>query len=336
MADASDFGRRTGQRTLEIFRLVDAPPEEVFQAWTDPDRMRQWWGPNGFTLPVCNIDLRPGGAWHFCMRSPDGKDYWCKGVYQEIVPPERIVSTDFFSDEAGSVVPPERYGMSPGWPTELEVQVTFAAEEDGKTRLTVRQSVDADLARDSGAMQGWSESLDRLARHLSGKPFSCPMNAEPVEQHQWLQQLVGNWRFEGEASMGPDQPADHFSGSETVRPLGKLWTVAEGECAAPDGPMRSQMTLGYDPAQNAFVGTFVGSMMTHLWVYRGQLDEAGKVLTLTTEGPDFSSESGGMAAFEDVITLVSENERTLTSRMRGVDGQWHQVMAGRYQRLTEG
>ena len=68
--------------------------------------MKQWWGPNGFTLPYCKIDLRPGGVAHFCMRAPDGQDIWCKGVYREVVEPEKTVSTDSFSDKDGNAVEP--------------------------------------------------------------------------------------------------------------------------------------------------------------------------------------------------------------------------------------
>ncbi|HWQ53475.1 MAG TPA: SRPBCC domain-containing protein [Bryobacteraceae bacterium] len=74
---------------------------------TRPEHVRQWWGPNHFTVPFCNIDLRPGGVFHLAMRSPDGKDYWCNGFYREIAPPERL-----------EVVEPGRYGMSAEWPLE--------------------------------------------------------------------------------------------------------------------------------------------------------------------------------------------------------------------------
>ena len=76
---------------LVITRVVDAPRELVFQAWTEPERLMRWWGPNGFTTPSFTVDLRVGGVLHYRMRSPDGKDYWGIGVYREIVPSERIV-----------------------------------------------------------------------------------------------------------------------------------------------------------------------------------------------------------------------------------------------------
>jgi len=92
-----------GERELVITRVFDAPRELVWKAWIDPERVRRWWGPKNFTAPVCKIDLRVGGAYLYCMRSPEGKDYWSRGVYREIVPPERIVCTDSFADEKGII-----------------------------------------------------------------------------------------------------------------------------------------------------------------------------------------------------------------------------------------
>jgi hypothetical protein len=89
------------------------------------------------------------------------------------------------------------------------------------------------------------------------------MEAKPQKEHAWLQRLVGEWRAEMECRMGPDQPSMTSTGSETVRSLGGLWTLGEGEGEAPDGtPVRSLMTLGYDPQKQRFVGIFIASMMT--------------------------------------------------------------------------
>jgi len=157
------------ERELVLTRVFDAPREMVFRAWTDPEQMKQWWGPNGFTLPYCKIDLRPGGKIHFCMRSAEGFEIWCGGVYREVVPPERIVSSDYFSNQQGDVVPPSQYGM-PDWPEEMTMTVTFT-EKDGKTTMTVRQAASTPLpkAGREGAQQGWGESFDRLAAYLGGQ-----------------------------------------------------------------------------------------------------------------------------------------------------------------------
>lgn len=158
------------------------------------------------------------------------------------------------------------------------------------------------------------------------------MQVEPQVEHHWLQKLVGEWTVDGECSMGPDQPTMKSTGTETVRSIGGLWTLGEGHGETPDGSqMTSFMTLGFDPTTKRFVGTFIASAMTHLWVYNGSLDTAGKVLTLDTEGPDFS---GGTALvkYQDIIELFSDDHRILKSRLRGPDGKWQQFMTAHYRR----
>jgi hypothetical protein len=155
---------------------------------------------------------------------------------------------------------------------------------------------------------------------------------EPQDAHRWLQKLIGEWRWEMEMPAGPDQPAAKHEGTESVRPVGELWTIGEGSSQMPDGsPATTVMTLGYDPARQRFVGTFVGSMMTHLWIYDGALDEAGKVLTLDAEGPDFAGE-GKMVKYQDVIEWVSDDHRVLRSRMLQADGEWQEFMLAHYRR----
>jgi NADPH:quinone reductase len=154
------------EEVLVVTHVYDAPRNLVFQAWTEPERVKQWWGPKEFTAPFCKIDFRVGGSYLFCMRSPDGKDYWSQGVYRAIKKPERIVSTDTFADSEGHPVPPERYGMSPDWPEEAIIDVAFT-EHAGKTRVTVRHSPlpqgrDRDMCR-----QGWDETLVRLGDYLA-------------------------------------------------------------------------------------------------------------------------------------------------------------------------
>jgi len=155
------------ESALRLTRVFDAPRELVFRAWSDPEHLARWWGPNGFTTPHCTIDFRVGGKWHFCMRSPEGQDYWCTGVYQEISEPDRIVTTDCFADADGNVVDPSEYGMSPDMPAETIITVTLEETEGGKTLLTLHHTIPAAEAKRSGAEEGWSQSLDRLADHLA-------------------------------------------------------------------------------------------------------------------------------------------------------------------------
>ncbi len=150
---------------IVITRVFDAPRGLVWKAWTEPEMCMKWWGPKAFTCPVCKIDFRVGGTYLNCMRSPEGQDYWSTGVYQEIVPLERIVCTDSFADEAGNVVPATHYAMGPDFPLEMLVTVTFE-ELDGKTKLTLRHAGLPAGADSDGAQQGWSESFDKLAESL--------------------------------------------------------------------------------------------------------------------------------------------------------------------------
>ncbi len=163
------------------------------------------------------------------------------------------------------------------------------------------------------------------------------MHAEPQKQHQWLQKLVGEWTYEHECGTGPDKPPEKLTGTESVRSLGGVWVLCEGRGEMPGGgPATTLMTLGYDPVKQRYVGTFIGSMMTHLWIYDGQLDPAGKVLTLDTEGPSFSAEGkmaeGKMARYKDMIEFRSDDYRTLTSNQLGEDGKWHSFMTAHYRR----
>ena len=158
------------------------------------------------------------------------------------------------------------------------------------------------------------------------------MKVEPQKEHQWLQQLVGDWSYESETSMDPGGPAKKFHGTERVRSIGGLWILAEGQGEMPGGGAAQMMqTLGFDPKKRKFVGTWLGSMMTNLWVYEGSLDEAGKVLTLATEGPDFTQE-GKTAQYRERIEIISPEHRTFSSSAQGTDGQWVTFMTAHYRR----
>jgi len=156
----------TAATELVIERVFDAPRELVWNAWTDPELFMRWWGPKGYTCPSCQIDLRVGGTYLNCMRSPEGQDYWSTGVYREIVPLERIVYTDSFADEKGNVVPASHYGMTGDFPLEMLVTVTFE-DVGGKTKMTMTHAGLPAGEDKEGAQQGWSESFDKLAEVLA-------------------------------------------------------------------------------------------------------------------------------------------------------------------------
>jgi|WetSurMetagenome_2_1015567.scaffolds.fasta_scaffold46061_3 uncharacterized protein YndB with AHSA1/START domain len=155
-------------RDLIITHFFDAHRELVWKAWTRPECVSRWWGPKGFTSPVFRIDLRVGGEYQSCMRSPDGKDFWSKGTYREIAAFERLVMTDSFADENGNIVPASYYGMSKDFPLEMLITVIFE-EHDGKngnTKLTLRHAGIPEGPDSDGAQQGWNESFDKLAEYL--------------------------------------------------------------------------------------------------------------------------------------------------------------------------
>jgi len=144
---------------LVLTRVFKAPRGPVFAAWTEPTQVAQWWGPNGFTNPVCELDVRPGGAVCIHMRGPDGTVYPMTGVYQEIVEPERLVFTSAALDESGKPL--------------FDVLNTVAfVEHDGTTKLTVRARVVKSTAGAApylaGMEAGWTQSLERLGVHLAG------------------------------------------------------------------------------------------------------------------------------------------------------------------------
>lgn len=158
-----------------------------------------------------------------------------------------------------------------------------------------------------------------------------PMKAEPQKEHQWLHRLVGEWTYEAEAPSQPG-PAAKVTGTESLRSLGGLWILAEGQGEMPGGGAATTlMTLGYDPDKKRFVGTWIGSMMTHLWIYDGELDAAQRVLTLNSEGPSVTGD-GKMSNYQDVIEFKSDDHRTLAARVLGADGKWQQIMAADYRR----
>jgi len=155
-----------------LSREFDASRETLWACLTDPQRMRQWWGPKGCKVVAANMDLRPGGSYHYGLDMPNGQTMWGKFVYREIVAPERLNFINFFSDEKGGVT---RHPLAPNWP--LEMLSTFTLEKtNGKTRFTVRwsphnatkeerETFDSPEMR-IGMSNGWTGTLDQLEAYL--------------------------------------------------------------------------------------------------------------------------------------------------------------------------
>lgn len=160
------------------------------------------------------------------------------------------------------------------------------------------------------------------------------MKSEPRAEHEWLKRLVGEWAFDSKCQMEPGQPPAQTSGTESVRAVGDLWVVGEGQGSMPGGGTCSMIiTLGFDPAKERFVGTFIVSIMPGLWIYDGVLDPTGRKLTLDTEGPAMSANGSRRARYQDIIELPEDGGRLLRSRMLDEAGSWNEFMVARYRRV---
>lgn len=157
------------------------------------------------------------------------------------------------------------------------------------------------------------------------------MNPEPQPEHHWLRKLVGDWTYESEANMGPEQPSEKATGTEQVRSLGELWVQCEGQGEMCGSLATTVLTLGYDPQKKRYVGTWIGSMMAHLWLYEGELEIEKQVLTLNSEGPSMDG-TAERAQYKDVIEFMNNDHRVMTSHVLGDDGQWHHFMTAHYRR----
>ena len=147
---------------MTITRVFDAPRDLVWKAWTDPKYVMQWWGPKGFTSPVCNIDFREGGKFLCCMKSPYGQEFWNAGEYHEIVPHEKIVSSMYFSDSEGNKVDPGHYGIEHEAIEDAHDVTLFEDLENGQTKLTFIGNEPMESAKNSGQVEGWNEILDKV------------------------------------------------------------------------------------------------------------------------------------------------------------------------------
>ena len=147
-----------------IERSFDAPADLIWQMWTQPDHFKKWYGPQGFTIPVAEMELRVGSRRLICMASPDGSmKMWTTGEFVEIVPNERLVYTESPADENGNVVSPSAMGMPDGYPTTTEVTVLLE-ELGGRTKMVMTH---AGVPADSGAGGGWEQAFDKLADHVA-------------------------------------------------------------------------------------------------------------------------------------------------------------------------
>lgn len=155
-------------------------------------------------------------------------------------------------------------------------------------------------------------------------------------EHTWLRQFLGTWQYESISTL-PDGSVLKGTGTEVVRPLGDLWILAElhATLSGAEDPISCALMLGYDSMNEAFVGSWAGSPMSNLFIYRGALDEQQRFLCLNSTGPNVH-DSSTKSVYQDVIELKSPSTRVQTSRMKQPDGSWYELMVATYTRIEPG
>ena len=171
-ASTATMSTDTKSADFVISRVFDAPRELVWKCFTDPERMKEWWGPKGVSVVQSKMDLRVGGTYHYGMKNPDGSVMWGRQVYREITPPARLVFINSFSDETAGL---SRHPMAPTWPLEMLSTFTLEEQPGGKTKLTIRWSPHNateeerktfDAGHDS-MNKGWGGTLEMLEAYLA-------------------------------------------------------------------------------------------------------------------------------------------------------------------------
>jgi uncharacterized protein YndB with AHSA1/START domain len=157
----------TAEHNVVVTRVIDAPVESVWRAWTDSELVRRWWGPTGFTCPVARMDVSQGGTSLVCMHSPDGHDLYNTWTDQRITPLRRLEFTQRFADADGNALDPAAIGLPPGIPAEVPHVVTFAPAGDGKTELTVTEYGYASPETVELSKAGMEQCVDKMAAALS-------------------------------------------------------------------------------------------------------------------------------------------------------------------------
>lgn len=148
-----------------------------------------------------------------------------------------------------------------------------------------------------------------------------PAPTTPEKEHQWLQQFVGEWESEGEINMEPGKPPMKCTGTETARALGEFWVVSDIKGTFMDQPMSGIFTIGYDPEKKKFVGSWIDSMSSYMWKYKGTLNSASNMLTLESEGP-CPMAGGEIRKVKEVMEVKSKDHRVMTSSVEVEDGKW--------------
>lgn len=160
------------------------------------------------------------------------------------------------------------------------------------------------------------------------------MATDPINEHEWLKNLIGEWRIKSEMAMEPGAPRIQSEGTASVKDLGGLWAYSENKETIPsmDQSTISYFALGYDVTFKEYRGSMVMSASSHLWKYAGTLSDDSTKMTLDCEGPSMTEEAG-TALYRDVIELIDENHRIMTSYAQDKDGKWEEFVKAHYFRI---
>ncbi|HLP20169.1 MAG TPA: SRPBCC domain-containing protein [Chitinophagales bacterium] len=153
-------------KEVHITHVFNAERELVFKAWTDPEQLAKWYAPDGCTISFAKADIKQGGQYLSCVHVPTYGDCWCKGTYQVVDAPNKLVFTMEVTDETGKDVTPAEAGMAEGWPQVTTVTVTFF-DMDGKTKIELHQTVSEELAKKTGAYPSWISMFDKLVPSIN-------------------------------------------------------------------------------------------------------------------------------------------------------------------------
>jgi uncharacterized protein YndB with AHSA1/START domain len=158
---------KSQDKELLITHFFDAPIAVVFEAWTDPEKLKHWYAPNGCSIEYKSIEVKPGGRFHYYIDHPLHGRAWVIGTYLEILPPEKLVFTIRLSNESGDMINRLADGKSAGWPGEVVTTVTFESIGN-QTKATIHEAVSEEKAKKTGAYQGWIEMFNKLNQQLTG------------------------------------------------------------------------------------------------------------------------------------------------------------------------
>lgn len=171
MSEPTNLAKEPANDVFKLSRTFNTDRDTMFKLWTDPDQLKHWWGPKGYTVRSAKVELKPGGLFHYCLESPEGAEMWGKFAFREVAKPKRLVFVTSFSDAVGGIT---KHPLVPNWPREVMSRVTMV-EENGKTTVTVEWSpyhatpteTETFRAGQESMQQGWTGTFDQLEEYLS-------------------------------------------------------------------------------------------------------------------------------------------------------------------------